>query len=241
MNELEIKQEAYELRLRFGFSDTEPILFKNLSIKEKILAYHAPLDETFSGMAVKSRDKHFILVNSNHSIGRQNFTICHELFHLYVDKNFETHKCHTGQFDKNNRSEYHADSFGSHFLLPEQGLLAMIPKDEWRKDAINLSSIVKIEQYFGCSRRALINRLLFLKRISLEYRDELSVDVKKSAQLNGYPVDLYSPGNEGKLWGDYGSKARKLFENEKISEGHYASLMSDIGIDIFKDLEDNGD
>lgn len=241
MTELELKQAAYELRNRFGLSDTEPVLFKNLFLKEKILAYHTPLDESFSGMAVKAGEKKFILVNSNHPLGRQNFTICHELYHLYVDKNFETHKCQTAQFDKTNKNEYAADTFASHFLLPEQGLLSMIPKGEMKKDTISLSTIVKIEQYFGCSRRALVNRLKFLKIISPESKERLCMDVKKSAQLHGYSVDLYSPGHQGELWGDYGTIARNLFENEKISEGHYAALMADIGIDIFNTLEDNGD
>lgn len=241
MNELKIKQEAFELRIKFGFSETEPIRFKKLFLKEKILAYHTRLDDSFSGMAVKAEDKRFILVNSNHSIGRQNFTISHELYHLFVDANFETHKCQTALFDKNNRNEYNADTFASHFLLPEQGLLMMIPKDEWGKNKISLATIIKIEQYFGCSRRALSNRLLFLSRISQEYRDELCVDVKISAQLYGYPIYLYNSGNDGELWGDYGLRAKKLFDQEKLSEGHYASLMSDIGIDVFQNLDDNED
>jgi len=63
MMELELKQAAYELRNRFGLSDTEPVLFRNLFLKEKILVYHTPLDESFSGMAVKAGEKKFILVN----------------------------------------------------------------------------------------------------------------------------------------------------------------------------------
>lgn len=237
----ELKQEAYELRKNFGLSEIQAISFKDLFLNRNILIYHASLDMEFSGMAIQTGDYRFILVNSNHPIGRQHFTICHELFHLYVDKNFSSHRCQTGLFDKKNKSEFEADMFASYFLLPEPGLLSMIPKVERAKDKIKISTIVKIEQYYGCSRKALANRLLFLNKISLEYRDELCKNVKLSAQLNGYPVDLYSSGNEAVLWGNYGIIAKQLFDNGKVSEGHFASLMADIGIDIFEIFEDYGD
>lgn len=241
MSEQELKQEAYELRKNLGLSETQTISFKDLFINENILVYHTSLDAEFSGMAIKAGENRFILVNSNHPVGRQHFTICHELFHLYVDKNFSTHRCQTALFDKKNKSEFDADLFASQFLLPEPGVLSMIPKEERVKNKIKLHAILKIEQYYGCSRKALANRLLFLNKISSDYRDELCENVKLSARLNGYPVDLYSPGNEGILWGNYGTIAKQLFDNEKISEGHFASLMADIGIDIFENFEDNGD
>jgi len=237
----DLKQEAYELRKKFGLSEIQAISFKDLFLNRNILIYHASLEMDFSGMAIKAGDYRFILVNSNHPIGRQHFTICHELFHLYADKNFSSHRCQTGLFDKKNKSEFEADMFASYFLLPEPGLLSMIPKDERAKNKIKIPTIVKIEQYYGCSRKALANRLLFLKKISPDYRDEICKNVKLSARLNGYPVDLYSSGNEGVLWGNYGVIAKQLFDNEKLSEGHFASIMADIGIDIFENLEDNGD
>ncbi len=239
MVELELKQEAYELRKTFGFSEDEPIHFKNLCLKERILTFHAPLDDEFSGMAIKVGENRFILINSNHSIGRQHFTLCHELYHLYFDKNFLPHRCQSALFDKRNKNEFSADTFASHFLLPEQGLLSLIPKEERGKNKISIATILKIEQYFSCSRRALLNRLFYLNRISTDYHDFLRKDVKRSAQLHGYSVDLYNPGNSGDLWGDYGILAKQLFDNEKLSEGNFASLMNDVGIDIFKNFIDN--
>jgi hypothetical protein len=37
---------------------------------------------------------------------------------------------------------------------------------------------------------------------------------------------LYEKGNEGVVIGDFGEKARRLFELEKISEGHYVELLN---------------
>lgn len=42
----------------------------------------------------------------------------------------------------------------------------------------------------------------------------------------GYDLSLYQPGNEGMVIGDFGEKARLLFEQERISEGHYVELLN---------------
>lgn len=241
MNKAELKQEASELRRKLGFNDFESISFKSLLLKEKILTYFSPLDDDFSGMALKLDDINLVLINSAHSLGRQHFTICHELFHIFIDKDFSPHKCKAGIFNKGNKSEYLADIFASHFLLPENGLLSMIPRNEWIKDKIQLATILKLEQYYACSRRALVNRLYNLRFISFDHKESLCNNISQTAQLYGFPVTLYKPDNKSEVWGDYGTLAKTLFDNEKISEGQYASLMADIGIDIFEKLEDNGD
>ena len=53
-----------------------------------------------------------------------------------------------------------------------------------------------------------------------------------AALKHGYSIELYSKGEERALLGTYGSLANKLFQEEKISEGHYTELMMAIGIDI---------
>ncbi|MGL4493774.1 MAG: ImmA/IrrE family metallo-endopeptidase, partial [Tannerellaceae bacterium] len=37
---------------------------------------------------------------------------------------------------------------------------------------------------------------------------------------------LYLSGNEGLVIGDFGEKARELYEKEVISEGHYRELLN---------------
>ena len=59
--------------------------------------------------------------------------------------------------------------------------------------------------------------------------------VKKTAREYGYDTSLYEPGNENLVIGDFGEKARRLFDMEKISEGHYMELLHKIGIDDNED------
>ena len=43
-------------------------------------------------------------------------------------------------------------------------------------------------------------------------------------------IDLYQSGNQNKIIGKYGSMARQLFDEHKISEGHYLELMNAAGL-----------
>ena len=95
---------------------------------------------------------------------------------------------------------------------------------------VSIATILKIEQFFSVSRKALLNRMLKLKFISQEQYDSFNgLPVKWSASAYGYDLSLYETGNENLIIGDFGEKARLLFENEKISEGHYHELMQLIG------------
>jgi hypothetical protein len=49
---------------------------------------------------------------------------------------------------------------------------------------------------------------------------------------------IEQPTNPCDVWGNHGQRAHELFQNSKISEGDYGSLMMDIGIDIFKSQTD---
>lgn len=238
--QLQIKKEAAEFRTLNGFSSTDPIRLKSLLLKLEVLAVFKPLNDVFSGMAIKSREHRFMIINSNHSLGRQHFSICHELYHLYFDKNFSPHQCNSGNsFYKNKTAEHYADLFASYFLLPEEGIVSLIPEEQLHKDKIGIETILKIEQFFSCSRSALLYRLKELGLIASATYDNLNHNIKSTAKIYGYLTDIYEAGNKNLVIGDYGTIARQLFEKEKISEGHYASLMNAIGVDILND-EENG-
>ena len=75
-------------------------------------------------------------------------------------------------------------------------------------------------------------RLNTLKLISKKlYSRLVGISVIQSAKEYGYDTSLYIAGNEGMVIGDYGVKARNLFEKGLISEGHYIELLSKIGVD----------
>ncbi|AUC75664.1 ImmA/IrrE family metallo-endopeptidase [Olleya sp. Bg11-27] len=228
------RKKATEFRNQNGYSNLEPIDLESFLIKLNVITIFKPLSQDFSGMAIKSKDKNFMLINSNHSIGRQNFSICHELYHLYFDPNFTPHNSISGKFDKRT-NEYLADIFASYLLMPDDAILNFIPDEELKKNKINLKTILKTEHYFKCSRTALLFRLKELNVITDYKFEEYRQDIKLKAKQNGYSTKLYEQGNENLVIGDFGSKSRYLFENEKISESHYLTLLNSIGIDLFND------
>ena len=84
---------------------------------------------------------------------------------------------------------------------------------------------------FSVSRSALLYRLLNIGLISENTRSQLAeIGVKYSAKCFGYDTALYEAANEGLVIGDFGEKARNLFDKGKISESHYMELLSKISI-----------
>ena len=78
----------------------------------------------------------------------------------------------------------------------------------------------------------MLNRLQQLNLISKEYAESFSENIKKYALEYGHDVSLYNPGNAGLIIGDYGAKAKRLYDREIISETHYIELMRNLGIDL---------
>jgi len=226
-----IEIKASELRTEWGISPYDPVPVKQLLLKLNILTLFKSLGDNFSGMCLKRDDSRFILINANHARGRQHFTIAHELYHLYVQETFEVHYCNPGS-SNSSKQEKEADFFSSLFLMPEIGIKSMLPKEELLQNEVSMASLLKLEHFFGVSRNALLVRLSALRLISKKRFDQLrEMPVIRSAKEYGYDISLYQPGNDGLVLGDYGVKAKTLFDKGLISEGHYIELLSKIGVD----------
>lgn len=241
MNNLVIEKKANEFRSQCGLGGNDPIQIRSLLTKLNVIAVFKPLGVNFGGMSIKVNKeedtKRFILVNSSRTIGNQNFTISHELYHLFIQHEFTFSLSPTGFFETKSGEEYNADLFASIFLLPETGIKSLIPDDELGKNRITLKTILKSEQYFATSRLALLYRLKHLGMIDQSHLDGFTQNIKRGALEYGYSTDLYESGNNNLVLGDYGTIARELFEKEIISESHYFSLLMDLGMNI-SDIEE---
>jgi Zn-dependent peptidase ImmA (M78 family) len=234
MNNIVLEKEATKFRTINGIGSDDPIKFASLLKKLNIITVYRPLSSGFSGMAIKLEDNdiinRLILVNNTQTLGKQHFTIAHELYHLFVQRNFDYMTCNTGNFDKKSGEEFNADVFASILLLPENGVKSLIPDNETTKDRISLQTILKIEHYYSCSRSALLYRLKELEIITSKSYDKYCINVKKGAILNGYSLQLYEKGNENLVIGNYGELANELYQKNKISESHFFSLLMDLGM-----------
>lgn len=225
-----VESQVSKFRQQVGLSDAEAANLMSLLLKLNVLTVFRPLSEAFSGMSLKSGEKRFMLVNSAQPRCRQHFTIAHELYHLFVESNPIPHRCGTG--GKKNDSEQCADAFALMFLMPAGGVRQLIPDNELISGHASLASVLRIEQYFAVSHAAALNRLSDLSLISRQEREKfLAYPVKQTARKYGYDTALYEAGNSNLVIGNFGEKARNLFDAGKISEGHYLELLHKIGID----------
>lgn len=215
---------AQKFRSEHGLSMTEPISVKMILRKLGILTMYRPLSANSYGISIKSESgRMFMLVNCNSTRGRQHFTIAHELYHLFYDVYPEPHMCGGTAIGV----EKDANLFASALLMPREGLLRMVSEEEVRCRKVKLATVLRIEQFFGVSRITLLLRLKDVGLITESYMNELkSVPVKESAMQYGYDMTLYEAGNNGVVIGDFGEKARLLYECERISEGHYYELLN---------------
>ena len=221
-----IEHLADKFRADNNCSPVEPIHTKTILRQLNILALYRPLSSLAYGMSVKSKSGMcFMLINSNNTKGRQHFTIAHELYHLYFDEDPVPHICSNEGYK--DISEKNADAFASALLMPKAGILKLIPSNELSAKNISMYTILKIEQYFRVSRQALVYRLKSLKLISEnDCAAILELSPGETAKLYGYNTSLYEKGNENLIIGDFGDKARRLYEKGIISEGHYLELLN---------------
>lgn len=230
IEKLKMEKKAVAFREKYSIPATEPIRYRDLLEKLGVITCFLPLSEGVSGMAIKADEYRFMLVNRKTTVGRQNFTIGHELYHLFEQENFTAKVCSQAMFSKADKEEYHADLFSTYLLLPNDGVLNLIPEQELSRDKITLETILKVEQTFKCSRTAILYRLKDLGILTEGYAEQFNTDIAKNAMANGYPRDLYFSVEEDDFIGnDYISTLKQLFDAGKMKEIEFINSMYDIG------------
>ena len=156
--------DANELRRRIALGDTAPVDTRKALQQLGVLCVFMPMQETFSGMCLKHKEKRFMLVNSKVALGRQHFTIAHELYHLFIQEEFSSQICPQSSSDP---VEKQADCFATFFLMPRNGVIEEFKKLGMKYTAdVNIAHVLYLQQYFGVSFQSMIYRLNNLGLIS---------------------------------------------------------------------------
>ena len=86
IDKLDINTKAQSLRRELGKDLESSIdIFSIAHTISKLTLVYYPMGERISGMCIKNDGYPLIAVNSAMSIGRQRFSLAHELYHLYFD------------------------------------------------------------------------------------------------------------------------------------------------------------
>lgn len=227
---IELNSEAVNLRKSFGEDASSPIdIFSLVHSNDDLTIVFYPMSNRVSGVCIRDGRNKIIGINSKSTYGRQRFTIAHELYHLFFHEDFSSIICSAG-FDINkDPREKEADIFASYFLAPYEALSFFI-KNSLGKEKHNLEidDVVRLEQYYGMSRQAILWRLINDGYITRENAESMKNGIIISARRLGYDDKLYTPTTEDKQYATFG-KYIKLAERLKdlgiISQGKYEELL----------------
>ncbi|GAB3550939.1 ImmA/IrrE family metallo-endopeptidase [Spirosoma fluminis] len=233
--ELNMKREARRFRQEQGLSDSEPVAVRGLLAKLKVTALFRPLSGNFSGMAMFRDDSRFMLINSLQSIGRQNFSICHELYHLFIQKRTIAQISYAGRFPEKDIDELQADWFAAYLLVPSTGLWDNIPAVECAKDKLTIGTFLDLQHLYKCSRIVLLRSLKEENLISSAGYDRLLEEARSEQWRYGYSnfLNKRQDSNSSEtsyIISDYGKLAKQLYDKQLISETDYRNALYDSGV-----------
>ncbi len=229
IDKLNLCTKALSLRKELGEDTASPVdIFSLAHTITRLTLVFYPMGDHISGMCIKNDGNPVIAINSSMSVGRQRFSMAHELYHLYFDENVQSTvsaiKIGTG-----NHTEKAADQFASYFLIPPVALSESIKKMHGTsKGNLEIKEIVKLEQYFGVSRQAILYRLIEDNKLTVQQAEQFRQGVIRSAVNLGYDDSLYKPLPENKQYKTYGyyiQQAEELLKKDLISTGKYEQLL----------------
>lgn len=225
----ELNSLALEMRRQWGEDGYVPIdifAIVNGWKEKKITIVRYPLSKRISGMCTKVDDDIIICLNSATSVGRQRFTLAHELYHIFYEEISGRVICDMSMGDDKSDSEREADMFAGYLLMPYDALFQYSNKffSKW-----SLDRVIDAEQFFQISHMAMIFRLEKDRFVDSRTADSYkNVTVSREAARLGYGKELYLPQPEGKKYfttGEYVRKIEHLTEKDKISDGKREELL----------------
>jgi Zn-dependent peptidase ImmA (M78 family)/DNA-binding XRE family transcriptional regulator len=159
------------------------------ALGEQVLAWRLPLGEDLDGFFYNHPQAGFcVAVNSEMTLGRQVFTLAHELAHACLhSKDHTAAVCMPGA---DRGRERFADAFAGEFLVPGDELRRVTGELSVFSELANPTLIVHLQRRFGVSFAILRLRLLQEKLITAGEYDALAeTSPGRLAQALGYPDD----------------------------------------------------
>lgn len=247
IDKMDLSNKASSIRRLLGEDELSPIDIFSIaqSIRTLTLVFY-PLGKNISGACFKNELSSIIAINSDMSIGRQRYSLAHELYHFYFDQNDSTTVC-SSKIGGESENEKKADQFASYFLIPSAALYGAIQKYKKGTDTqLSISEIIRLEQYFGVSHQAMLFRLQEEGEISSTHASSMQTGIISLATRLGFDTSLYKPSPEDKkmrVLGHYIYQAENLLNKSIISNGKYEELLLDAFRDdiVFGDETEGGD
>ena len=228
MDKIDLSNKAYRVRKYLGADGQSPLdIFKLVQGIDDLTLVFYPLGKNISGVCYNWASSRVIAVNSRMSLGRQRFSLAHELYHLYFDEAKESQfsRMAIGAGDAIERC---ADQFASYLLMPPAALSESL--DAIKADRPGVEDVIRLEQYYGLSHKAMLYRLVSDGVLTAQEAAAMETGVMGFAARLGYDTSLYRPAPEKKermVLGRYLGVSEKLLDVERISQGKYEEFLLD--------------
>jgi Zn-dependent peptidase ImmA (M78 family) len=240
VSEVIAHQSSIDTRLKLGLQSTEYFDVIRAVISLGITCIKKPLESNLSGATLKGNKVKIIFVNSAKTLGHQNFTIAHEIYHCLYDENLTSRACQTEVLNGDSANEQIANSFATYLLMPEDGIYHQLRLRGKVGPRLKLEDIVGLEQYFGVSRRSICWRLEDLVLITRSDSDAFNYHVIQGVRNLGKDIQLYQPTNDSIIISDYVAKAREALDRGLITHSRFDELLAGAGLnqDLSDELDD---
>ena len=183
----------------FASANIRSLVYNNI---QNLTVLWFPMKKNISGCCSKTKDDKVIFINTNHTIGRQNFTLAHEIYHLLYEDVDDFIVCGV---NNNSQSEKNADNFASTLLMPDSALYWFKSKnqiEDW-----SLEDIIKCEQYYQVSHHTMLIRLKNLnwinknegKFLSLQGKPQNVVDKNILSKFLHLIIEMYQVTDKNKF------------------------------------------
>ena len=241
IDKMDLSNKASIVRKLLGADGEAPIdIFKLVQKIENLTLVFYGLGKNISGVCYKGTQSSLIVINSDMSLGRQRFSLAHELYHLYYDevKKSSVSFILIGEGDETERK---ADQFASYFLISPSSLYRMV--EEIRENAnrthLEVEDIIKLGQFYGISHKAMLYRLRNDGYLTAEEIKNMDISVIETASRLDRPL---SESKKEMVLGHYIKSTEQLLENNRISQGKYEELLLDaFRYDIVYGLDEEGE
>ncbi|MDP4173816.1 MAG: XRE family transcriptional regulator [Bacteroidota bacterium] len=218
-NHTDTENAAVRLREEWKLGlDSIPNLIETIEDNDlKVCEVEAPT--TFDGLATRSEDYSFIVVNKNiGDLTRKRFTVAHELAHILLN------------IEADGLKERLCHSFSGALLLPREVLFREFGQ---KRNYFRLDELCAIKEEYGISLQAIIRRAFDLEIITSSKYREVCIKFSKNGWTKNEP---------GKYIGEENPKRFKKLLSRALAEGiitvSKAAALANVGLDKM-DLEHN--
>jgi Zn-dependent peptidase ImmA (M78 family) len=134
------------------------------------------VENEFDGLATWVNDVYpVVVINQNDCTERKRFTLLHELGHLLLPLENESHK----------QAELYCNRFAAEMLFPESFVMQEFGK---KRNGISLQEFIDVQKKYGISIQAIVYRLvdcgIFSTARKVQFYKRLSINANLKAQVN---------------------------------------------------------